>query len=102
MRFQLNALLLELGRGEGSLWSEVVKEAQDPSIHPEVEWDAEVRLGDELCFPEKAFLRERKRRMMEAFARLFEVPVSELDERDLANIVTAVSYLTENLNLGLL
>ncbi len=89
LREQLNLLMLELGRGEGSLWSEVVKESSDPTLHPEIQWDAEVRLGDELCFSEKAFLRERKRRMLSSFASLFEVPLSEIDERDIPIVAIA-------------
>ncbi|KAG8995132.1 hypothetical protein FRB90_000255, partial [Tulasnella sp. 427] len=91
LQVQLSALLLELGRGEGSLWSEIVKEAPNAELHPEVEWDAEVRIGDELCFREKAFLRERKRKMLQAYAKLFNVSPSELDERDLPIVAIAAS-----------
>ncbi|KAG8900345.1 hypothetical protein FRC01_010168, partial [Tulasnella sp. 417] len=91
LQAQLSALLLELGRGEGSLWSELVKEAPNSELHPEVEWEAEVRIGDELCFREKAFLRERKRRMLQAYAKLFDVSPSELDERDLPIVAIAAS-----------
>lgn len=89
LQAQLSALLLELGRGEGSLWSQLVKEAPNPELHPEVEWDAEVRIGDELCFREKAFLRERKRKMLHSYAKLFGVSPSELDERDLPIVAIA-------------
>ncbi|KAG8953434.1 hypothetical protein FRC04_002276 [Tulasnella sp. 424] len=87
----MSALILELGRGEGSLWSQIVKEAPNSELHPEIEWDAEVRIGDELCFREKAFLRERKRRMLQAYAKLFDVSPSELDERDLPIVAIAAS-----------
>lgn len=92
----MSALILELGRGEGSLWSQIVKEAPNSELHPEIEWDAEVRLGDELCFREKAFLRERKRRMLQTYAKLFDVSPSELDERDLPIVAIAgkVPYAT--------
>jgi phospholipase A2 len=88
---KFSALLLELGRGPGSLYSEIVERPPDPSIHPECQWDAEVRLGDELCLSERAFLRERKRRMKNGFAGLFGVDESELDERDLPVVAIAGS-----------
>ncbi|KAG8918969.1 hypothetical protein FRC00_011892, partial [Tulasnella sp. 408] len=91
LQAQLSTLILELGRGEGSLWSQLVKEAPNPELHPEVEWDAEVRIGDELCFREKAFLRERKRKMLDSYAKIFGVPPSELDERDLPIVAIAAS-----------
>ncbi|KAG9050772.1 hypothetical protein FS837_002716, partial [Tulasnella sp. UAMH 9824] len=91
LQAQLSALILELGRGEGSLWSQLVKEAPNPELHPEVEWDAEVRIGDELCFREKAFLRERRRKMLHSYAKLFGVSPSELDERDLPIVAIAAS-----------
>lgn len=89
LRNQLAALMLELGRGEGSLWWNVVQEAPDSTIHPETQWDATVRVSDELCFSEKAFLRERRRRMLSAFSKVLEVPMEELDERDLPIVAIA-------------
>ncbi|KAG8747162.1 hypothetical protein FRC10_002211 [Ceratobasidium sp. 414] len=59
--------------------------------YPEYEWEAEVRLGNELCLPERAFLRSRKRRMRAAFAELFGVPVAKIDERDLPIVAIAGS-----------
>ena len=63
----------------------------DPSVHPECEWDADVRLGEDLCISERAFLGERKRKMRTAFARLMGVPDSEVDERDLPVVAIAGS-----------
>lgn len=63
----------------------------DPLIHPECNWDAEVRLGDELCLSERAFLRERRRKMKKAFAKLFNVDESEIDERDIPIVAIAGS-----------
>lgn len=80
---RLSTLLLELGRGPGSLYSQLVLESPDPNVNPECEWDAEVRLGDELCLAERAFLLERKRAMRAPFAKLIGVPESEVDLRDI-------------------
>ena len=85
------ALLLELSRGPGSLYSQVVLEPPDPKIHPECAWDAEVRLGDSLCIAERAFLRERRRKMRKAFADLMGVYENEVDERDLPVVAIAGS-----------
>jgi len=91
LQSQLSALLLELGRGPGSLYSEVVHEQPDPSVHPECEWDADVRLGDDLCLSERAFLRERKRVMKAAFAKLMDVPEARIHEDDLPVVAIAGS-----------
>ncbi|KAG9035347.1 hypothetical protein FRB95_011498 [Tulasnella sp. JGI-2019a] len=88
---QVGTLMIELKRGEGSLWSEVVGSPPDYAVNPELEWDADVRIGDDLCFSEKAFLRERKRKMLSAFSLLLDVPVDELDERDLPILAIAAS-----------
>ena len=88
---RLSALLLELGIGPGSLFNEIVNKPPDPAVHPECEWDADVRLGDDLCISERAFLGERKRKMRVAFAKLMRVPEWEVDERDLPIVAIAGS-----------
>jgi phospholipase A2 len=88
---RVGVLVLELSRGPGSLWSEIVDSPPSFIDHPEYEWEAEVRLGDELCVPERAFLRSRRRKMRAAFAELFDVPVHEIDERDLPIVAIAGS-----------
>ncbi|KAI0354075.1 FabD/lysophospholipase-like protein [Trametes cingulata] len=70
---RLSALLLELGLGPGSLYDEIVNRPPDPVVHPECDWDAEVRLGEDLCLAERAFLE------------------SEVDERDLPIVAIAGS-----------
>ncbi|OSC98862.1 FabD/lysophospholipase-like protein [Trametes coccinea BRFM310] len=88
---RFSALLLELGLGPGSLYDDIVNSPPDPTINPECEWDAEVRLGEDLCLPERAFLGERKRKMKASFAKLMGVPESEVDERDLPIVAIAGS-----------
>ncbi|KAI0666447.1 FabD/lysophospholipase-like protein [Trametes maxima] len=88
---RFSALLLELGLGPGSLYDRIVNSPPNPAIHPECEWDAEVRLGEELCLPERVFLGERRRRMKASFARLMGVSESEVDERDLPIVAIAGS-----------
>jgi phospholipase A2 len=60
-------------------------------VNPECDWDADVRLGDDLCLSERAFLRERKRVMKSAFAKLMEVPEEEVHEEDLPVVAIAGS-----------
>jgi phospholipase A2 len=91
LKGRIGALVFELGRGPGSLWSEVVDSPPNLMDHPEYEWEAEVRLGDELCMPERAFIRSRRRRMRAAFAELFNIPISEIDERDIPTVAIAGS-----------
>jgi len=89
---KLNKLILELGRGPGSLYSEIVEGPLDLEAYPETQWDAHVRLGDDLCLSERAFLRERKRKMRVAFAKLLEVPLEQVDERDIPIVAIAGTH----------
>ena len=84
-------LQAELERAPGSLYDNVVKAAQDPKLHPELEWDATVRLGTELSLQERAFLRNRKEAMVAAFAKLMGVREEEVDSRDIPVVAVAGS-----------
>ncbi|TBU41999.1 FabD/lysophospholipase-like protein [Dichomitus squalens] len=88
---RFSVLLLELGRGPGSLYDTIVNSPPDLDVNPECEWDAEVRVGDDLCISERAFLGERKRRMRASFAKLMGVPENDVDERDLPIVAIAGS-----------
>ena len=43
----------------GSLAEEIWYQANDPEINPEIIWDASVRVSNELCDEEKAFLKKK-------------------------------------------
>lgn len=88
---RFSALFLELGLGPGSLYSEIIKENPDVLLHPECEWDAQVRLGDELCLSEQAYLKERKRKMRLAFAEFIGVPLDQVHEDDIPIVAVAGS-----------
>lgn len=90
-RTSVNELLLELSGGEGSLYRKVVDNSADSQVHPEVNWDAEVRLSDDLCLSERAFIKMRHRHMRRTMAELFGVFVEEIDERDIPTIAIAGS-----------
>lgn len=91
VRGRISDFLMELSLGPGSLYSEIVGLPPDPTIHPEVEWDAEVRLGEELCIAERAFIGERLRAMRKPFAALMGVDENEVDERDIPIVAIAGS-----------
>ncbi|BGO94444.1 hypothetical protein NBRC10512_003818 [Rhodotorula toruloides] len=81
----------ELSLGPNSTYSRIVQEGKDPSIHPELQWDATVRTGQDLPHTERAFLRNRRDKMRAAFARLMDVPLEEVDVRDLPVVAVAAS-----------
>ncbi|KIP11177.1 hypothetical protein PHLGIDRAFT_114837 [Phlebiopsis gigantea 11061_1 CR5-6] len=91
VRGRISDFLMELSRGPGSLYSEIVNTPPDPTVHPEVEWDAEVRLGEDLCIAERAFIGERLRAMRKPFAALMGVDEREVDERDIPVVAIAGS-----------
>jgi len=77
-----------LGRGPGSLFEEVIADSENAV---ECAWDAHVRLGEDLPIAERAFLRERRRRIRKSFAELIDVPETEVDERDIPVVAIAGS-----------
>ncbi|GAA5823594.1 hypothetical protein JCM3770_003518 [Rhodotorula araucariae] len=81
----------ELSLGPDSTYARIIADGKNPDIHPELQWDAQVRLGTDLPLTERAFLRNRRARMREAFARLVGVPPEEVDERDLPVVSIAAS-----------
>ncbi|KAG9041150.1 hypothetical protein FS842_002702, partial [Serendipita sp. 407] len=88
MQAQIQALIVAIGRGPGSLYEQIIEET---SKSPEASWDAHVRLGDDLCVAERAFLRERKRRMRHTFAEFIGVNEKEVKEEDIPIIAIAAS-----------
>ncbi|KAI8379657.1 acyl transferase/acyl hydrolase/lysophospholipase [Radiomyces spectabilis] len=66
-------------------------EDQDASVHPEVEWDAYVREGSDLPKEELKYIKLRKERQREAFARFIGVDPLEVDVRDIPVVGIASS-----------
>ncbi|KAK4705665.1 cytosolic phospholipase A2, partial [Phenoliferia sp. Uapishka_3] len=81
----------EISLGPSSTYSRVVASRNNADLHPEIQWDATVRLGTELGIAESAFIRTRKRAMVGAFARLMEVEEREVDPRDIPIVSVAGS-----------
>lgn len=72
----------ELSMSPGSLAEEVWREANDPECNPEIVWDARVRISEDLCTEEQAFLQKRRVRTTAALARYLDVPESEVHPDD--------------------
>ncbi|KAL1901882.1 hypothetical protein Sste5346_001587 [Sporothrix stenoceras] len=72
----------ELDAVPGSLADEIWREARDPTIHPEVQFAARVRVSDDLCNEEKAFRKHRKPVTAAALAKYLDIPVSEVHPDD--------------------
>ncbi|GAA6010939.1 hypothetical protein JCM10207_004001 [Rhodosporidiobolus poonsookiae] len=87
----LTKLQEELTLGPGSTYALIVAEGKDPAVHPELQFDASVRLGTDLALSERAYLRNRREAMRGAFARLMDVPLEEVDVRDLPVVAVAAS-----------
>lgn len=82
----ITKLQFELGMGDGSLADEIWREAQDPDINPEILWDARVRVSDDLCKEEHAFLQRRKEHVVKALARYLDLNEDDIDPDDVPTI----------------
>lgn len=66
----------------GSLAEQIWYEANDPEINPEIIWDASVRVSEELCQEEKAFLEKRAHFTKAALARYLDIPEATIHPDD--------------------
>lgn len=73
----------ELSMAPGSLAEEIWYEANDPEINPEIIWDASVRVSEDLCAEEKAFLQKRSQFTKAALARYLDIPEATIHEDDI-------------------
>jgi phospholipase A2 len=87
----ITKLQRELNMEPGSLANEIWTEARDPTVNPEVAWDAKVRLSAELCEDEKRFLSRRRAFTRQALAKYLEIPEDEIHEDDVPTIATTGS-----------
>lgn len=72
----------ELSMAPGSLAEQIWYEANDPEINPEIIWDASVRVSEELCQEEKAFLEKRAHFTKAALARYLDIPEATIHPDD--------------------
>lgn len=78
----MDKLQNELSGAPWSLSWEIWEDAHDPEIHPEIVWDARVRLSKDLCPDEKVFLELRRKHTAKALAKYLDVPESEVHPDD--------------------
>ncbi|KAK5220110.1 hypothetical protein LTR72_007641 [Exophiala xenobiotica] len=79
-------LQAELSMQPGSLADDIWKEAQDPSINPEILWNATVRVGNDLGRDELNFRRKRKEYVTKALAKYLEIDENEIHPDDVPTI----------------
>ncbi|ORZ23784.1 acyl transferase/acyl hydrolase/lysophospholipase [Lobosporangium transversale] len=87
----IDAIRTELQLGDGSLYQTIVTNMQDSSKNPEIQLDATVRQGNDLCPQEVAFMAARRRKMRKAFAKFIGVKESEVHENDIPVVALAGS-----------
>ncbi|KAL3418316.1 phospholipase a2 [Phlyctema vagabunda] len=78
----ISKLQREMSMAPGSLADEIWQEAHDPSINPEIEYSASVRVSADLCEEEKEFLQRRKKHTTAALARYLGLPEEEIHPDD--------------------
>jgi phospholipase A2 len=81
----------ELNMVPGSLADTIWTEARDPSINPEVAWDAKVRISPDLCEDEQRFLASRKVFTRQALAKYLDIPEEEIHPDDVPVIAATGS-----------
>ena len=81
----------ELSMAPGSLAEEIWYEANNPETHPEITWDASVRVSNELCAEEKNFLEKRGKFTKRALARYLDIPEDKIHPDDVPVIAVCGS-----------
>lgn len=81
----------ELSMAPGSLAEEIWYEANNPEIHPEIIWEASVRVSNELCAEEKRFLEKRGQFTKRALARYLNIPEEKIHPDDVPIIAVCGS-----------
>ncbi|KAF9094572.1 hypothetical protein BGX29_009449 [Mortierella sp. GBA35] len=81
----------ELQLGDGSLYQSIVNNMSDANKNPEIQLDASVRQGNDLCPQESAFQAARRKKMKKAFAKFIRVHESDINENDIPVVAFAGS-----------
>jgi phospholipase A2 len=82
----IQKLQFELSMRPGSLADEIWQEAHDPSINPEILWNATVRIGDTLGQDELEFRRKRKEYVQKALAKYLGIDEKDIHPDDVPTI----------------
>ncbi|KAI0435290.1 acyl transferase/acyl hydrolase/lysophospholipase [Xylaria sp. FL1042] len=83
---QIRKLQRELSMSPGSLADEIWTEAHDPSVNPEIQYSAAVRVSDDLCEEEKEFLSRRRKVAVAALARYLDLDEQDINPADVPTI----------------
>ncbi|KAI5839278.1 acyl transferase/acyl hydrolase/lysophospholipase [Morchella snyderi] len=78
----ITKLQRELNMEPGSLAGTLWEEAKNSKITPEIEWDARVRQGKDLCAEEQEFLTRRRAHTKKALANYLGIPETKIHEDD--------------------
>ena len=78
----IRKLQREMTMGPGTLADEIWQEAMNPSIHPEIQYEARVRVSEQLCDEEKIFLSRRKKIVSAALARYLDLSPDDIHPDD--------------------
>jgi cytosolic phospholipase A2 len=76
----------EMSMAPGSLAEEIWEEANDPEWNPEIVWNCSVRVSDDLCHEEKAFIEKRKKHTIRALASYLDIPEGKIHPEDVPTI----------------
>ena len=87
----MHKLQNELSLAPGSLAEEIWSQANDPEINPEIIWDCNVRVSDQLCDAEKAFLQRRKIHTARGLAHYLGIPEHDIHPDDVPTIAVCSS-----------
>ncbi|KPI43504.1 Cytosolic phospholipase A2 [Cyphellophora attinorum] len=79
----IKKLQFEITMEPGTLADEIWEEAHDPSINPEILWQADVRIGTGLGRDELRFRDKRKAQMVGAFAKYLDLKEKDIDPEDI-------------------
>lgn len=85
MRFlpaSVQKLQRELSMAPGSLADDIWREAHDAHLNPEISYEANVRVSDNLCPEEIAFRRKRQRRVVKALAKYLDLKEEDIHPDD--------------------
>jgi len=88
----ISKLQKELSMAPGSLADDIWQEARDPSINPEIEYSASVRISAELCNEEKDFRDQRKNYTRSGLAKYLDIPEEEVHPDDVPTIASTVPF----------
>lgn len=82
----IRKLQRELIMAPDSLAAEIWEEAHDPYTHPEVQWEAKVRVSGDLCDEEKIYRERRRKVIAPALANYLGLKEEEIHPDDIPTI----------------